>query len=315
MHSRASTKRHASKKTTLKASSTTDTTTSTTATQLALFFGATLAYAIVAGLLITSLEGGSLSILLAVIVYIVLTVVVITFVGNTGNHQRQEEVIADKNILQDILPLSSEIVDGEVRCTSGDYDDYKWDAGYKPDDSATPYASFLDREKYLQKVALDATRHIESTEVLGTLDLDDDSRTQQQQYDCCPMSTDWQGTFKGMPTTFIAAPGEPNKYKVTKDNTNENSDGCVGEGGDGCLLAPDKWQEKDKRLWFRSLDDEIYRRSRQNAKMWDPYKHHYARQMYAQFISSNMVNRKSFYERPIEHLEEASCFQKKINSS
>lgn len=302
------------------------------AQQLAIFFGATIAYAIVVGLLISGLDAGSPGILVAIVVYLFLMFILLTLYGNYTSRKSIGIAIErvekgdrsgpppDNNngwtINQGNRGGDGGIEQQAIRCTSGDYGDDTWDAGFKADDGATPYASFLDREKYLQSVARDTVKHVESAEVLQTLDLDgSDDKLEQQQLPCCPVTTDWQGTFKGMPTTFIDAP--PRKTSKKRAGCNSGAEEEEAEGGgvdNGCLLAPDGWQKKDKRLWFRSLDDEMYSRSRRNAEIWDPYKHHYARQMYAQFISSNMVNRKSFYERPIEHLEEASCFQKKINN-
>jgi hypothetical protein len=51
----------------------------------------------------------------------------------------------------------------------------------------------------------------------------------------------------------------------------------------------------------------------QNAEIIDPYKHMQARQLFAQFITNDVVNQRARYERPVEQLTEASCFARKVN--
>lgn len=167
-------------------------------------------------------------------------------------------------------------------CVNGDYGDDEWDAGYKVVTS-TPTTS----EQWLAQLGRNTMRDIAAQQTVSEFEecsVPDPNR--------CPMKTDWQGAFKGLPTTFITPPAV---------------------AGGTCDVSGPK--NTDGRAWFRSLDDEYERRSRINSDKWDPYKHLRARQMHAQFLSNGVTNRKAFYERPIEQLEEATCFQNLVKQN
>lgn len=214
----------------------------------------------------------------------------------TGGSSSRDFVQRDLLGASDAAAAAADGGNRYVVLVDGDYGDCEWDVGYKKS-SGPP----TDREKYLADLAAEITGSNNSSSLPSqqqraplSLSRGVDKEEQQQ----CPWKTDWQGTFKGYPTTFIDCCGGGNDkcgrlYEKTED---------APPGGE-C-----RRQQKQQREWARSLNDEYYRRSRLNDNKWDPYKHHHARQMFAQFLSSNMVNRKAFYERPIEHLEEATCF-------
>jgi hypothetical protein len=134
---------------------------------------------------------------------------------------------------------------------------------------------WCDSERALEKLAVDYYQGAEAAS---------EPRLLPEQCDpqppLCPLRVAWQQSFKGCPTTFIEAPS-CDVYK------------------------------RDPRLWYRNLNDLIYERSIQAGEIWDPYRHMQARQLWAQFISEDIVNRKDKYARPIGSLEESSCFGRK----
>lgn len=131
---------------------------------------------------------------------------------------------------------------------------------------------WCDSERALEKLAVDYYQSAEAQSEPRLLPEQCDPRPPP-----CPLRTAWQQSFKGCPTTFIEAPS-CNVYK------------------------------RDPRLWQRNLNDVMYERSIQSSEIWDPYRHMQARQLWAQFISEDIVNRKDKYSRPIGSLEESSCF-------
>lgn len=164
-------------------------------------------------------------------------------------------------------------------CFNGDYGSAEWDSGFKK----PKFSQEIDgRETWLAQTAADTMSEIAEQQVVPEIEVPPPG-------ECCPMRTDWQGSFLGLPTTFITPP--------------------ESAGGGPCDVDPGN---RDKRPYFRKLEDEYYLRSRKNAEIWDPYKHMTARQMYMQFLASGLTNRKAFYERPIEQLEEATCFQNMV---
>lgn len=183
------------------------------------------------------------------------------------------------------------VVDGSNCCFNGDYGSAEWDSGFKHPE----YDPAIDgREKWLAQTGADTMAVIADQQVVPELEVPPPG-------ECCPMRTDWQGAFLGMPTTFITPP------TCAVAGFGSSGDNPVAAGP--CDVDP---TNRDKRPYFRRLEDEYYLRSRKNAEIWDPYKHMTARQMYMQFLASGLTNRKAFYERPIEQLEEATCFQNTV---
>lgn len=196
-------------------------------------------------------------------------------------------------------------------CENGDYGDCEWDVGYKRQQQlyGAPGGGGDPANAELRTIGQRALDEIISKNIVPPLDL----TLPEDKPSCCPLKTDWQAAFKGYPTTFISMPESA--------GGSECALGCPspcgshlelsGSGGashrDGC--------NHDPRTWNPFLNERQYERARRAGEKWDPYKHHNARQMYAQFLAANMPNRKAFYERPIEHLEEASCFQQKISAA
>ncbi len=143
---------------------------------------------------------------------------------------------------------------------------------------------WVDMEGALEKVAVDAMQEAESKTEPRILPEKCNPNPLP-----CDMRLAWQSSFIGCNSTFIEAPS--------------------------CNIY-----ERDDRLYNRRLDDIIQERAVQSGEKWDVYKHFHSRQNFTQFISEDLVNRKGFYERPIENLEESYCFGKKrpseeVNSS
>jgi hypothetical protein len=65
---------------------------------------------------------------------------------------------------------------------------------------------------------------------------------------------------------------------------------------------------RNPQIWFRNLNDELRERSLRNAEEWDYYKFFNGRQKLAQFISSNVLNQRDQYMRPISSFDESYCF-------
>jgi len=95
----------------------------------------------------------------------------------------------------------------------------------------------------------------------------------------CPLEVDWQASFKNCPSTHLSSPT------------------C-------------KIYERDDRLWHTDLNDLIQERAMLNGEIWDPYKHFNNRQLFAQFLAKDLVNRKDQHMRPISSIEESYCFGK-----
>ena len=137
---------------------------------------------------------------------------------------------------------------------------------------------WVDGERALEKLAVDSMQSAES-ETEPHL-LPEKCSTEPLP---CPMRVAWQSSFTNCPSTFIEA--------------------------EGCNLY-----KRDDRLWQRNLHDVMYDRSLLSGEQWDVFKHYNSRQKFAEFITEDLVNRKAFYEKPIENLEEASCFGHKLLS-
>lgn len=96
----------------------------------------------------------------------------------------------------------------------------------------------------------------------------------------CSQSVAWEPKFIGCQSTVIEPPN-----------------------GNGVPLY-----HKYPEIWFRNLNDEIRERSLRNAEEWDYYKYFNGRQKFAQFISSNVLNQRDQYMRPISSFEESYAF-------
>jgi hypothetical protein len=164
---------------------------------------------------------------------------------------------------------------------SGDWDDPQnaggWVTGYE---GPAPPPPRCDQEDMLEKLAVDTMQSVAAGAGTEARLLPEKCSTAPLP---CSLRVGWQPSFVGCSTTFIEAPS-CNLYK------------------------------KDDRLWNRRLDDIVQERSVQSGEIWDVYKHFSSRQKFAQFLSEDMVNRKGFYERPIENLEEAACFRQRARS-
>lgn len=159
-----------------------------------------------------------------------------------------------------------------IECIDGDYGSAEWDAGFKRP------PKWIDAEKELETIATQTIENIAQSSPVRVLP-DQCSQAPLP----CTLETQWQGAFKGFPTTYI-------------------------EGPLSCDLS-----QKDPRAWVRNLDQAIQERAMQNDMKWDPYKHFNARQMFIQFIANDVINQRATHERPIENLEEAVCFQRQLN--
>lgn len=215
----------------------------------------------------------------------------ITFAApGDGNHGEKEDIIPNIGLKEAHVskkarmeygselyyPKNTDL--GAVKCAtrnidSGDQEDESNEQGW-----VTGYQGpepWIDGESALEKLAVDAMQEAESQTEARIL-----PEHCNEEPLPCNMKLAWQSSFIGCPSTFIEAPS-CNIYK------------------------------RDDRLWNRKLNDVIQERAVQSGEIWNPYQHFHARQNFAQFLSEDMVNRKSFYERPIENLEESSCFGKK----
>lgn len=139
-------------------------------------------------------------------------------------------------------------------------------------------SEYCAKEKHMQELA---TNVVEAAAARAqTRVLPDNCCTQPV---ICPLETTWRGSFKSCPTTYIKGP-----------------------------LVCDLYQ-RDPRAWVFDLNAAIQERATINGEIVSPYKHMQARQMYAQFIMNDVVNARAKFERPIENILEATCFQRKVN--
>ena len=95
--------------------------------------------------------------------------------------------------------------------------------------------------------------------------------------DLCPLETQWRQQFIGCPSTHIQM---------------------------RC-----KMYRKDPRLWEPSLNNKLYERAITSGAIWNPYKHFFARQNWAQFITTEWRSRKDNHMRAISSLDDAYCVQ------
>ena len=162
----------------------------------------------------------------------------------------------------------------------------------------------------------------------------------------CNLKTAWAAAFVSLPSAFIPNPdpNENNPNQIDPNLAHSNSESrdidtvrsCYRNNKtndddvsnlDDCQSVDQKWAahpggfsncelyKKDPRAWITNLNDAIYDRSRKTAEEIDPTKFHNARQLFMQFLYSDMPNRKAKYEKPIEFLEESSYVQSKIQSA
>lgn len=105
---------------------------------------------------------------------------------------------------------------------------------------------------------------------------------------CCPIpppceeKLGWRARYKGCETTFAT------------DNPNNQ-----------CKVNP-----KGERYFVADLNPLIYERGLISGAKWNPYEHFNARQMFTQFISTEIRKDSDPYAKPIEDLNQTFCAQK-----
>lgn len=161
-----------------------------------------------------------------------------------------------------------------IKCATRGTEEDGWITGYEGPEK------WCDEERYLRDIAVQSLETSQEETIPNMLPRASECPNTPPP---CPLRIAWEPTFIGCSSTFIEAP------EVTCD-----------------LYC------KDERLWHRDLDKLYQERAVISGAEWDVYKHFQSRQKMAQFLSEDMINRKSFYEKPIQNLEEASCFAKTV---